>query len=356
MSWDVHVVEKPAAVEAARLMAFVTAAPSGHLYQHPLLDCVEAGPRVRTICAWAEREGVVGASAIARLRRIRGIGPWSARIDRGPVVADLGAIPPLLEAVLGRLSKEGAASVRVNPLRRRDDDGGLGAALAAAGFAPVRDDDYDVTLEVDIDRDPEALLASFPKGTRYSIRQALKAGVVTDRNAGEAEIRALEGLYASMVKRKGATPRPSGFFRQIADFVAADASRGFVQVSRHENRIVGAIVVTRYAHRALYTFGASSDADDGIPKTHLLQYEAMLAARALGCSVYDLGGFSAGVGDEGSRSPAQSINFFKSRFTKNAVTFMPCHERVLRPLLHGLVVRARRLAGGPPEGASKVSP
>ena len=36
-------------------------------------------------------------------------------------------------------------------------------------------------------------------------------------------------------------------------------------------------MVTRYGHRALYTFGASKDADDGIPKTHLLQFEAMVA-------------------------------------------------------------------------------
>jgi hypothetical protein len=129
----------------------------------------------------------------------------------------------------------------------------------------VPDDDYDVTLEVAIDCDPAALLASFPKGTRYSIRQAMKAGVASDRKVGVAELHAIEALYGSMVARKGATPRPPGFFRAIADFLAADPSRGFVQVSRHRDEIVGAIVVTRYGHRALYTFGATKDADDGIP-------------------------------------------------------------------------------------------
>ena len=62
--------------------------------------------------------------------------------------------------------------------------------------------------------------------------------------------------------------------------------------------------------------------------------------------------------DEGSvvLTAAQKINFFKSRFTKNVVAFMPCHERVLRPVLHRLVEGARRLAGAPPAGAGKVSP
>jgi hypothetical protein len=356
VSWDVRIVEKPTEAEAARLVAFVSASPAGHLYQYPLIERTQAGARVRTIYAWAERDGAIGASAVARLRRTGGFGPWSARIDRGPVVEDLTALAPLLETLGARLLEAGAASIRVNPLRRREDDGGLGDALGAMGFAPVPDDDYDVTLEVDIAHDREALLASFPKGTRYTIRQAIKAGVVADREVGDAEIRALEEIYATMVERKGATPRPPGFFHAIADFLAADPSLGFIQVARHQDQIVASIVVTRYGHRALYTFGASKDADDGIPKTHLLQFEAMLAAGSLGCTVYDLGGFSAGVGEEGSRTATQSINFFKSRFTKNAVAFMPCRERVLRPMLHRLVEGARRLAGVPPAGAWKASP
>ena len=356
MSWEVRIAEKPTEADAARLVAYVAASPSGHLYQYPLIDRTEAGPRVRTICAWAERAGVIGASAFARLRRTAGFGPWSARIDRGPVIEDLTALAPLLETLGARLLEEGAASIRVNPLRRREDDAGLGDALSALGFTPVADDDYDVTLEVDIAHDREALLLSFPKGTRYTIRQAIKAGVVADRGVGDAEIRALEVLYATMVERKGATPRPPGFFHAIANFLAANPSLGFIQVARHQGQIVASIVVTRYGHRALYTFGASKDVDDGIPKTHLLQFEAMVAARSLGCTVYDLGGFSAGVGEEGSRNATQSINFFKSRFTKNAVAFMPCRERVLRPVLHRLVQGARRLAGVPPAGAWKASP
>ena len=356
MSWEVRIAERPEEGDVARLVSFVSGHPAGHLFQYPLLDRLEDGPRVRTICAFAESAGTIGASAVARLRRTHGVGPWNARIDRGPVVSDVAAVGPLLTALCDRLRKEGAAAVRINPQQRRENDGGLAAVLDASGFTPVVDDDYDVTLEVDIAHDPEALLASFPKGTRYSIRQAMKAGVVTDRNVAEAEIRALETLYASMVERKGATPRPQGLFRGIAEFLAADPSRGFVQVSRFKGEIVGSIVVTRYGHRALYTFGASKDADDGIPKTHLAQYEAMVAARSLGCTVYDLGGFSAGVGEEGSRTAAQSINFFKSRFTKNTVAFMPCRERVLRPVLHRLVEGARRLAGSPPATRGKASP
>ncbi len=356
VSWEIRIVETPTKADAARLVAFVAASPSGHLYQYPLIDRTEAGPRVRTICAWAERLGTIGASAVVRLRRAGGFGPWSARIDRGPVVEDPSALAPLLETLGTRLRQEGAASIRVNPLRRREADAGLGDALEALGFAPVPDDDYDVTLEVDIAHDREALLLSFPKGTRHTIRQAIKAGVVADREVGDLEIGALEELYATMVERKGATPRPPGFFHAIAKFLAADPSLGFIHVARLQDQIVAAIVVTRYGHRALYTFGASKDADDGIPKTHLLQFEAMVEARSLGCTVYDLGGFSAGVGEEGSRTATQSINFFKSRFTKNAVAFMPCRERVLRPVLYRLVEGARRLAGVPPAGGWKASP
>lgn len=346
MTWDVRIADRPDADAARRLTAFVTASSSGHLYQLPLLDRIEDGPSVRPIWAWSERGGAIGASAVARLRRVRGLGPWVARIDRGPVVADLDAVGPLLASLCDRLRRAGATAVRVNPMRRRDDDGGLAEALARSEFAPVPDDDYDVTLEVDIAKDPETLLAAFAKGTRYAIRQALKAGVRCERAVGLDEIRALESLYADMVERKGATPRPPRLFERLFEYLQADPARGFVLVSRFAGAIVGAIVVTRCGERALYTYGASRDADDGIPKTHLLQYEAMVASRSLGCTVYDLGGFSAGVGAEGSRTAAQSINFFKSRFTKNEVAFLPCHERVLRPILHGAVEAARRLRAG----------
>ena len=89
MSWDIRIVNELGEADAARLVAFVASSPSGHLFQYPLLDRTQAGSRVRTIYAWAERAGVIGASAVARLRRTGGFGPWSARIDRGPVVADV---------------------------------------------------------------------------------------------------------------------------------------------------------------------------------------------------------------------------------------------------------------------------
>ena len=108
----------------------------------------------------------------------------------------------------------------------------------------------------------------------------------------------------------------------MRDVFDIDPTRGFIQVSRLAGEIVGSIIVTRYGRRALYTFGASKDTDDGVPKMYVVQYEAMVEARSLGCRVYDLGGFSAGVGEEGSRTPAQSINFFKTRFTKSANTAM----------------------------------
>lgn len=348
MSWNVHIVEGPNEADAARLNAFIAASPAGHLYQYPLLDRIEEGPPIRRICAWAERGGIVAATAIARLRRARGIGPLIARIDRGPVVGDLEALRPLLDALSERLREVGAVSLRVNPQHRRDQDGGITVALQDMGFTGVQDDDYDVTLEVDIDHDRETLLGSFAKGTRYAIRQGAKAGVQCGPASAEADVQALEALYAEMVQRKGATRRPAGFFREIAAFLAADPRRGFILASRYREDIVGAIVVTRYGPRALYTFGASKEADDGVPKTHLLHFEAMVAARALGCTRYDLGGFSAGVGEEGSRTAAQSINFFKSRFTKNAVALVPCHERVLRPVLHRLVGAAKRLAKAGP--------
>jgi lipid II:glycine glycyltransferase (peptidoglycan interpeptide bridge formation enzyme) len=217
--------------------------------------------------------------------------------------------------------------------------------MEEAGFTPAQTIfDYHTTLEAALLDDSEAMLRSFRKGTRSAIRQAQRAGITTDEG-GQAEAQWVESFYADMVARKGATPRPKGFFVRLAAFIEQNPDSGFLLISQLGERSLGGIFILRHGQRALYAFGASGRPERGLPMTHLLHFEAMIRARRLGCAVYDLCGFSTGTGAQGERSARQSINLFKSGFSKQSVDLLPTQEIVLRPVLYRLVEDVRRWFG-----------
>ena len=110
-----------------------------------------------------------------------------------------------------------------------------------------------------------------------------------------------------------------------------------------DGELLGAVAVFTLGRRAIYGYGASSRSQPGVPKTHLLHYEAMLRARSRGCVVYDMGGFGAGAGDSNERTPVQKINYFKTGFGGREVVFVPAQERILKPIPYRLLRSANRL-------------
>jgi hypothetical protein len=130
VSWDVR-RRATGEADAARIVEFVR--PRRRVSTSTLLDRIEDGSRVRTICAWAERGGVVGASAVAAAPapRCRTL----ARVDRGRSSA-ISRQPGRARCDGDRL-QGGSPLVRVKRLRGRDADGGLGAALGVGVPCPT---------------------------------------------------------------------------------------------------------------------------------------------------------------------------------------------------------------------------
>jgi lipid II:glycine glycyltransferase (peptidoglycan interpeptide bridge formation enzyme) len=339
----VQISERPPREIRERIADLVARSSVGHFLQYPGWEDEEHMRGARRLCAWVEADGTVQGSAEAVLYRPRRVAPLVARVERGPVAERAEVLSALLESLAGELRKRGVASWRVNPYHRLDGAGELLGALKAGGFRPAPDDEaYASTLEADLEAEPERLLSGFSKRHRWSVRKATREGVACTSELEAEAVEAFSRLYAEMVVRKGATARPSGFFRELAGMLERHPERGFLLTARFRGEIVGGIFVLRHGRRAIYAYGASSDVRDGVPKTHLLHFEAMRRAREMGCTGYDLGGFSAGTGSDESRSVVQNINLFKNGFTKNVVPLVPCHEQVLRPLLHRGLAGARR--------------
>src|SRR4029450_14011445 len=84
------------------------------------------------------------------------------------------------------------------------------------------------TLEVAIDREPEQLLLTFRKETRYDVRKALKLNLDVREDLDDTGLAEFEELYRRMTVTKGAHTRPAGFFAAIRDYCRAWPQRGFI--------------------------------------------------------------------------------------------------------------------------------
>lgn len=146
------------------------------------------------------------------------------------------------------------------------------------------------TVVLDLARSAEDLIVSFKQKTRYNIRLAERKGVVIKTpSTSEVPIDLLYRLYAETSVRDGFVIRHADYYR--------DAWLGFMQAGRAqpfiaevEGQVVAAIIVYHFGGRALYMYGMSSGQHRDKMPNHLLQWTAILWAKAQGCTLYDFWG------------------------------------------------------------------
>jgi peptidoglycan pentaglycine glycine transferase (the first glycine) len=152
------------------------------------------------------------------------------------------------------------------------------------------------TVLLDLGRSEEELLAGMKQKTRYNVRLAQRRGVAirqVSAAAGRPEMAAaLETfyqLYAETSQRDGFAIRPRGYYHDAwRSFLETGLARLFL--AEFEGEVVAGLMLFTFGPVAWYMYGASSDRHRPQMPNHLLQWEAMRAARAAGCGLYDLWG------------------------------------------------------------------
>jgi lipid II:glycine glycyltransferase (peptidoglycan interpeptide bridge formation enzyme) len=144
------------------------------------------------------------------------------------------------------------------------------------------------TMLIDLQRREDDLLAAMKPKTRYNTRLAQKKGVIV-RPGDLADLDLLYALYAETAQRDGFLIRPIDYYR--------DAWGSFIQsrlahllIAEVDQQAVAGLILFRFADRAWYMYGMSSQWHRERMPNYLLQWEAMLWAKSQGCTVYDLWG------------------------------------------------------------------
>lgn len=187
------------------------------------------------------------------------------------------------------------------------------------------------TVELDLERDEETLLAMMKQKTRYNIRLASRKGVVVRKGTPE-DFDMIAGIYSETAARDGFTIRSMDYYLDAWQTLY-DGGMAQPFIAEYEDKVLGAIIVVHNGERALYMYGASTNKERKLMPNHLLQWEAIRWAKDAGCRIYDFWGapneFVAG-------DPLWGVWRFKAGFNGQVVRHIGAWDFPARPFFYWL--------------------
>lgn len=144
------------------------------------------------------------------------------------------------------------------------------------------------TVILDLKGTEEEWLARMKQKTRYNLRLAQKNDVKV-RPATLDELPSLYQMYAETAQRDGFIIRPEEYYLEVWNqYIQAGMAEALV--AEVGGTVVAGLVYFFLGKRAWYVYGMSTGLYREKMPNYLLQWEAMRAAKARGCLVYDLWG------------------------------------------------------------------
>ncbi|MGI8916106.1 MAG: lipid II:glycine glycyltransferase FemX [Chloroflexota bacterium] len=254
----------------------------------------------------AEEDGRLTGAMQVLQRRFKPLGSM-LYVPRGPAVAEGAALEPLLAALRPLVRRQRAWFARVEPdlPAGPEQEALLGRfGLQRATFTVQ----LPHTVIVDLTPAPEQILAGFKATWRRYVRHAPQRGVRVREGTAE-DLATFYALERETATRQGILGRPLEYYRQFyAQFAGAGAH---VWLAELDGEPLSAILTLEFGAAATYLYGGSTRRHSDSHPNYLLQWTAMLHARAAGCRRYDLWGTGA-PGDTAGHEAGLTI--FKSGF------------------------------------------
>lgn len=310
---------------AADWDARIAATPNGgNIFQSHALG------QVKRMARWTPRYAEAdGVAMTIHTKRAPGFGTvWY--LPKGPCVADVEALRPLVEQLREAAAQEGVLFVRIEPEIPETPE--AVAALEAMGLVrtdPVQP--HSSTVLFALPPSEDELLAAYPSKTRNMVRRALREGVEVERAADEEETyEQMWAVWEAVVRDQGLGVRGKDYFvRSWRTMVGEGVAQPVV--ARVGGEMVAWALVTVIGRVAAYKEGASVR-DRPVPGvSQLLQYEAMRWAVERGARVYDLVGTPHSSRLEDRSDLRHGLGVFKRGFSKEVTDWVGAWDIVLRP-------------------------
>ncbi|MCC6626696.1 MAG: peptidoglycan bridge formation glycyltransferase FemA/FemB family protein [Chloroflexi bacterium] len=261
--------------------------------------------------------------------------PWD-----DPVLARAG-LRALVEAVEALAPAHGLIGLRVEPRLTPPAPRLLrGFGRAPVDFLPTE------TLCLDLTGGPTAVRRQLrPKG-RYNIGLSVRHGVTVRAASGPDAQTVLVRLLAEAGERGDFFVEPAGVFTALVEALAPTGQARILIAERDAEPLAAMLLVT-CGRRATYLYGAVANRQRTTMAGYALQWAAIEAACAAGCSEYDLFGYEPHGAPEHLYA---GFSRFKRQFGGVPARFIGAHDVFLLDRLADAVVAVAG-AGAASEGA-----
>jgi Acetyltransferase (GNAT) domain len=263
------------------------------------------------------------------VRRIRALD-----VCHGPVCDDLEIMAEGLRRLLEHGRQHGFAWVDIAPEWIGEAADLLNSQFAENGWEILPRTRS--SLRLDLRPDPNALLESFRKATRYEIRRSERQGIFVTPACDIAGTKQFLSIYFELAAKKRFPPDQPKQLQHALTWISQERERGTLLLATHEGEVLGGTLVMRAGKRCWYVLG-STRKENVVNVGHLLQWRAILWAKQRGCTEYDFGGYR----EDATTGPA----FFKRGFCSSVVHFPAALRYTLDPSLcriSAFVSKARR--------------
>jgi peptidoglycan pentaglycine glycine transferase (the first glycine) len=263
-------------VTAAEWDRFLLRYPDAHILQ------TSAWGTFKTAFGWQVERVVVGSAGSQILFRSLPLGFQFAYIPKGPVGSDWAELWPVIDRVCRRRR---AVLLKVEPDLLEPVE--PSSQEKFPGFHPCGDPiQPQRTILIDLNGSEEDILTRMKPKTRYNIRLAQKKDIQV-RAAGNVDT--FYQLMQATGQRDQFGVHSLAYFQRVYDLFSAQGMCELL-LAEYEGRPLAGLMVFSRGKRAWYFYGASNEEERNRMPAYLLQWEAMLWARARGCSEYDLWG------------------------------------------------------------------
>jgi lipid II:glycine glycyltransferase (peptidoglycan interpeptide bridge formation enzyme) len=180
----------------------------------------------------------------------------------------------------------------------------------------------DLTLQLDLTKPVDQLLAEMRKGTRYEVRRAEKLGIVVETSTDPNQIEEFYQHQLILARKHQFTPFSYKFwFEQFKAFAADQQVMLFH--AKLNNQILASAFIIFYNHEAVYHYGVSTPANDKLPGSYACQWAAIKAAQEKGCLRYNFWGIAP---ENQPTHRFAGVSLFKRGFGGEEVQYLPAHD------------------------------
>ncbi len=192
------------------------------------------------------------------------------------------------------------------------------------------------TMLLDLRPSLNELLSAMKPKWRYNIRLAQRRGV-TVREGSERDLPLLYQMYAETAHRDRFIIREEAYYLDVwQQFIRAGYATPLLAELAGEP--LSMLILFHFGPQAWYMYGASRNLHRKTMPNHLLQWEAIRRAKAIGCTTYDLWGAPDTLDESDSM---WGVYRFKQGFNAAFVRHIGAYDYAPHPWLYQLYAAFR---------------